>query len=95
MNPFYTLGAPKICNEGQYAPYSKMIACINCPVGKLHIILSSLHSFRQLLKICVIYLRAMKLVVVDIIFQSKNLMRFGNTNKRLIKQKQGKLLSQY
>ena len=47
----------------------------------------------------------MKLVVVDI-FQSKNLVRFGptfisvaetfgNTNKSQIKQKQGKLLSQY
>ena len=30
----------------------------------------------------------MKLVVVDIVFQSKNLMRFGNANKILIKRKQ-------
>ena len=46
------------------------------------------------MKICVIHLRTVKLIVVDI-FQSKNLVRFGSTNKSLIKQKQGKLLSQY
>ena len=42
---------------------------------------------RLSLKICVIHLRKVKLVV-DILFQSKNLMRFGNTNKSLIKREQ-------
>ena len=46
------------------------------------------------LKICVIHLRTVKLDVVDSIFLSKDLMRFGNTYNSLIKrkQKQGKLL---
>ena len=50
------------------------------------------YQFYDSSKVCVIHLRTVKLVVFDIVFQSKNLMRFGNTNKSLIKrkQKQGK-----
>ena len=56
---------------------------------KVSLRMSSAFFVGNLLKMCVIHLRTVKLVVVYIV-QSKNLVRFGNTNK-----KQGNLLSQY
>ena len=76
-------------------PQLKLVNIISNIYSCLYLLLHKLSQSLsiQLLKICVIitiviHLRTVKLVVVDIVFQSKNLMRFGNANKILIKRKQ-------